>query len=270
MPSHARAERRRCATVTLDRAGRRRPRGGPRRGHRPVRASTPRPLTRQRTAPATRAPAPRRRPPRPHDDEHERTSGHDDHTPDDDLPGPAGPGFIAGQVTAVGDSVMLDYQDPLKAAIPGIAVDAAVSRQWADGEAILQSLKAEGQLGATVIVGLGTNGPITATDFDTMMAILERRVPRGVRQRARRPPVAGPQQRGHRRRGLPVPPRRRRRLGHAWRRRTRSGSAATAPTSPSTAPERTQWRASSRRNSPTGEVGWRHSDLPCETAAMVQ
>jgi len=85
---------------------------------------------------------------------------------------PAGPGFDAGKVTAVGDSVMLDYQDPLQASIPGIDVNAAVSRQWAEGEWILQVLKDEGQLGADVIVGLGTNGPITDTDFDNMMAIL--------------------------------------------------------------------------------------------------
>lgn len=85
---------------------------------------------------------------------------------------PVGPGFNAGQVTAVGDSVMLDYQDPLEAAIPGINVEAAVSRQWSDGEFILESLKAEGQLGGDVIVGLGTNGPITDADFDTMMSIL--------------------------------------------------------------------------------------------------
>jgi hypothetical protein len=84
----------------------------------------------------------------------------------------AGPGFNAGQVTAVGDSVMLDYQDPLKTAVPGINVDAAVSRQWSDGEEILQSLKAGGQLGGDVIVGLGTNGPITDSDFDNMMTIL--------------------------------------------------------------------------------------------------
>ncbi len=85
---------------------------------------------------------------------------------------PPGPGFNAGQVTAVGDSVMLDYQDPLKTSIPGINVDAAVSRQWSDGESILQTLKAEGQLGGDVIVALGTNGPITDADFDDMMAIL--------------------------------------------------------------------------------------------------
>ena len=88
------------------------------------------------------------------------------------VPGPAGSGFVPGQVTAVGDSVMLDYQSPLEAAIPGIDVNAAVSRQWSDGEAILQGMKAAGQLGGDVVVGLGTNGPITDADFDAMMAIL--------------------------------------------------------------------------------------------------
>ncbi len=85
---------------------------------------------------------------------------------------PAGPGFIAGHITAVGDSVMLDYQDPLKTSIPGVTVDASVSRQWSAGESLLQTMKAGGQLGGDVVVGLGTNGPITSTDVDTMMAIL--------------------------------------------------------------------------------------------------
>ena len=67
---------------------------------------------------------------------------------------------------------MLDYQDPLKTSIPGINVDASVSRQWSDGESILQTMKAAGQLGGDVIVGLGTNGPITDADFDSMMSIL--------------------------------------------------------------------------------------------------
>lgn len=87
------------------------------------------------------------------------------------LPAPA-LGFAEGQVTAVGDSVMLDYQTPLQQAVPGINVEAAVSRQWSDGETILQQLKAAGQLGAVVIVGLGTNGPITDADFDAMMTTL--------------------------------------------------------------------------------------------------
>ena len=76
-------------------------------------------------------------------------------------------------MTAVGDSIMLDYQDPLTTDIPGIAVEAAVSRQWETGEALLAQLKAQGQLGAEVIVGLGTNGPISDADFDNMMSILQ-------------------------------------------------------------------------------------------------
>jgi hypothetical protein len=75
-------------------------------------------------------------------------------------------------VTAVGDSVMIDYQAPLEADVPGIAVDASVSRQWSDGENILSFLKAVGTLGAEVVVGLGTNGPITDADFDRMMSVL--------------------------------------------------------------------------------------------------
>jgi hypothetical protein len=75
-------------------------------------------------------------------------------------------------VTAIGDSVMVDYQDELMQNIPGIDVEAAVSRQWSDGEQTLQQLKTEGQLGAVVIVGLGTNGPIESSDIDAMMSIL--------------------------------------------------------------------------------------------------
>ena len=88
------------------------------------------------------------------------------------LPPPAA-GFVAGHVTAVGDSVMLDYQTPLEADIPGVDVEAAVSRQWGAGEELLAQLKAEGRLGAEVIVALGTNGPITSTDFSDMMAVLQ-------------------------------------------------------------------------------------------------
>src|ERR1700722_4350371 len=87
------------------------------------------------------------------------------------LPPPA-PGFNAGQVTAVGDSVMLDYQTPLEQDIPGANVQAAVSQQWSAGAAGLQQLKSSGQLGAVVIVGLSTNGPISNADFATMMGIL--------------------------------------------------------------------------------------------------
>jgi hypothetical protein len=88
------------------------------------------------------------------------------------LPPPAA-GFVAGHVTAMGDSVMLDYQTPLQTDVPGVDVQASVSRQWGAGEDLLAQLKSEGQLGAEVIVGLSTNGPISATDFDDMMRVLQ-------------------------------------------------------------------------------------------------
>ncbi|MGH8988954.1 MAG: hypothetical protein ACRDXC_10240 [Acidimicrobiales bacterium] len=76
------------------------------------------------------------------------------------------------QVTAVGDSVMLDYERALARDIPGIRVTAAVSRWWTTGESILQRLRSQYELGAVVIVGLGTNGPVSAAQFDSMMSVL--------------------------------------------------------------------------------------------------
>ncbi len=87
------------------------------------------------------------------------------------LPAP-GPGFVAGHVTAVGDSVMIDYEGLLEQDVPGITVTAAVSRGWTAGETVLRQLKASGQLGAVVVVGLATNGPVTATQFNSMMTLL--------------------------------------------------------------------------------------------------
>jgi lysophospholipase L1-like esterase len=83
-----------------------------------------------------------------------------------------GPGFVAGKVTAIGDSVMIDYQQPLQEAIPGITVDGTVSRQWDTGIGVVNQMKAAGTLGATVIIGLSTNGPITAAQFDAMQSAL--------------------------------------------------------------------------------------------------
>ena len=87
------------------------------------------------------------------------------------LPAP-GPGFLAGPVTAIGDSVMLDAQPALQADIPGIDVEAAVSRQWYEGIELVQQLKAEDRLGAIVIIDLGTNGPVSPQQFADMMDAL--------------------------------------------------------------------------------------------------
>ncbi|HTX63296.1 MAG TPA: hypothetical protein VMD28_06630 [Acidimicrobiales bacterium] len=83
-----------------------------------------------------------------------------------------GPGFVPDKVTAVGDSVMLDYAGALAQDIPGVQVTAAVSRWWTTGEAVIQRLKSQDELGAVVIVGLGTNGPVSAAQFASMMSVL--------------------------------------------------------------------------------------------------
>jgi len=85
---------------------------------------------------------------------------------------PPGKGYVACRVTAIGDSVMLDVEPVLQAEIPGIDVEAAVSRQWDAGVALAQQLKSEGTLGALVVVDLGTNGPVSAEQFKSMMDVL--------------------------------------------------------------------------------------------------
>lgn len=64
------------------------------------------------------------------------------------------------QIVAVGDSVMLAAAPQLQARFPGIAIDAAVSRQMRQAPEIVGALAAAGQLRPFVVIGLGTNGPI--------------------------------------------------------------------------------------------------------------
>lgn len=84
------------------------------------------------------------------------------------------PGFLPDTVTALGDSVMLDYATNLVQDLPQyhVVVDAAVSRQFAAGVVLAQSLRAEHRLGAVVVVALGTNGPVTPAAVSAMAAAL--------------------------------------------------------------------------------------------------
>jgi peptidoglycan/LPS O-acetylase OafA/YrhL len=78
----------------------------------------------------------------------------------------------AGTVIAVGDSVMLGAVPALNAAIDGIQVDAAVSRQVSTGISLLQGLKSQGVTGNVVVIGLGSNGTFTSGQFDQIMGVL--------------------------------------------------------------------------------------------------
>jgi len=81
------------------------------------------------------------------------------------------PHKVAGQlVTAVGDSVMLASTPALQQALPGIYIDAVVGRQFSTGLQVIADLKARGLLRPIVVVGLGTNGTVTATEISKLFA----------------------------------------------------------------------------------------------------
>jgi hypothetical protein len=82
---------------------------------------------------------------------------------------PPAPSTVQG-VFAIGDSVMLGAAGSLRAR--GIQVDAVESRQWGTGTATLARMAEAGRLPPTVVVHLGTNGPISAAQFDATMRVL--------------------------------------------------------------------------------------------------
>jgi peptidoglycan/LPS O-acetylase OafA/YrhL len=82
----------------------------------------------------------------------------------------ASPEITGRQVTAIGDSVMLASAPQLRAALPGIYIDAQVSRQMTAGLAEVSSLAADGLLRRVVIVGLGTNGTVTSGQIRELLA----------------------------------------------------------------------------------------------------
>lgn len=86
-----------------------------------------------------------------------------------DVPLPAGTGV---GMTAIGDSVMLDIKPYLTAELPGIAVDGLVGRQMSQAPALVDQLEAEGRIGTTVLIQLGTNGSFTDEQLDGLLAKL--------------------------------------------------------------------------------------------------
>lgn len=67
---------------------------------------------------------------------------------------------------------MLDAAPALTKAIDGLGINAVVGRQVSDGITLLQQLRAAGELGSVVVIGLGTNGTFTGDQFNAIMSIL--------------------------------------------------------------------------------------------------
>ena len=88
------------------------------------------------------------------------------------LPSPPPAVSVPGdQVTAVGDSVMLASVPALFERLPGIQVDAAVSRSSWAGPGILEDLAARGELRPYVVIALGTNGAVHLPSLERMAEI---------------------------------------------------------------------------------------------------
>ena len=75
-------------------------------------------------------------------------------------------------VTAIGDSVMLASAAELHATLPGIYIDALVSRQMSAGLQVIKDLASTGRLRRIVVVGLGTNGTVASSQIRRLLAII--------------------------------------------------------------------------------------------------
>jgi peptidoglycan/LPS O-acetylase OafA/YrhL len=78
---------------------------------------------------------------------------------------PAPPSHVLG----IGDSVMQGAKAALMATIPGMAVDAARSRQFSQAIEVVKQYQSLGALPNVIVIHLGTNGRITNDLFDQMM-----------------------------------------------------------------------------------------------------
>jgi peptidoglycan/LPS O-acetylase OafA/YrhL len=86
-----------------------------------------------------------------------------------DAPSTTVPPAPVNPIIGIGDSVMLGAQSALEARMPGFVTNAAVSRHFGEAVDIARGYRDAGQLGNAVVVHMGTNGLVTADEFDAMM-----------------------------------------------------------------------------------------------------
>jgi peptidoglycan/LPS O-acetylase OafA/YrhL len=85
------------------------------------------------------------------------------------------PARVAGtEVTAIGDSVMVAAAPQLQHELPGISIDAQVSRQVSVGLGVVRQMAATGTLRHVLVFALGTNGTFTAGQMHQLLAMIGR------------------------------------------------------------------------------------------------
>ena len=77
------------------------------------------------------------------------------------------------RVTGLGDSVLLEAKAELERRLPDASIDAEVARQFKELLAVARAHRDSGVLGPLVILQLGNNGPVTASQFDEIMDVLQ-------------------------------------------------------------------------------------------------
>jgi peptidoglycan/LPS O-acetylase OafA/YrhL len=87
-------------------------------------------------------------------------------------PAPSAQAVAGDQVSAIGDSVMLAAAPELQTELPGIQIDAAVSRSMYAAPGILQDELDAGTLRKVVVVALGTNGPIQRSTLEQLHTLI--------------------------------------------------------------------------------------------------
>jgi len=89
--------------------------------------------------------------------------------PGSTTPTTAGPPPPGHEVTAIGDSIMVDAAPYLQTSLPGIAIDAQVGQQLTQVQEAVPELKADGAVGNRLIIELGTNGPFSPADLTSLL-----------------------------------------------------------------------------------------------------
>jgi len=84
---------------------------------------------------------------------------------------PARPAQAGGDITAIGDSIMVDAAPNLRSLFPGTAIDALAGRQVAAGLAVMQDLASQGRLQPNIVIDLGTNGAFTAVQLNRILSL---------------------------------------------------------------------------------------------------
>jgi hypothetical protein len=73
-------------------------------------------------------------------------------------------------VVAIGDSVLLGAAPAVQQALPGVEIDASVSRQFGDVLGLIEARRASGALGDALIIHIGTNGPPVGGQLEQLLA----------------------------------------------------------------------------------------------------